>query len=208
MKRSFKSPLSTAIAIAVGSIVLLGYFLKIPLLVDLRSIFLRWAAILAGTALIVGLGNMVRIHLKKSTSRTTGAVYSLVFLISFFASLALIGFFGPISTAASFAYNRIILPVESSLMAVLTVVLIMACIRIFMYRNDLFSVIFILTVILVLLGMVTLPFLDIPLLGGLRSWIIQVPAMAGGRGILLGVALGAIAAGLRILTGSDRPYEG
>jgi hypothetical protein len=32
--------------------------------------------------------------------------------------------------------------------------------------------------------------------------------MAGARGILLGVALGTVATGLRILIGADRPYGG
>jgi len=32
--------------------------------------------------------------------------------------------------------------------------------------------------------------------------------VAGARGILLGVSLGVIATGVRILIGSDRPYGG
>jgi hypothetical protein len=43
---------------------------------------------------------------------------------------------------------------------------------------------------------------------GLRSLLVQIPAVAGARGVLLGVALGAIATGLRILMGVDRPYGG
>jgi hypothetical protein len=33
-----------------------------------------------------------------------------------------------------------------------------------------------------------------------------VPTLAGVRGILLGVALGTIATGLRVLMGAERPY--
>jgi len=70
-------------------------------------------------------------------------------------------------------------------------------------------VIFILTAFLILLGTAPLyGFGDIPLLNGLRRWIAQVPAMAGARGILIGVALGTIATGLRVLIGADRPYGG
>jgi hypothetical protein len=32
--------------------------------------------------------------------------------------------------------------------------------------------------------------------------------VAGGRGILLGIALGSLVAGLRVLMGADRPYRG
>jgi hypothetical protein len=40
----------------------------------------------------------------------------------------------------------------------------------------------------------------------IKDWILNVPTLAGVRGILLGVALGTIATGLRILLGADRPY--
>jgi hypothetical protein len=45
-------------------------------------------------------------------------------------------------------------------------------------------------------------------LAELRSWIARVPAAAGARGLILGVALGIVATGLRVLAGVDRPYEG
>ena len=38
------------------------------------------------------------------------------------------------------------------------------------------------------------------------TWLSQVPAVAGARGLLLGIALGAIATGLRVLLAIDRPY--
>jgi hypothetical protein len=50
--------------------------------------------------------------------------------------------------------------------------------------------------------------ISLPGLVELRYWIAQVPAMAGARGLLLGIGLGIVATGLRILIGSDRPYGG
>jgi uncharacterized membrane protein len=60
-------------------------------------------------------------------------------------------------------------------------------------------------VILVLLGQTTLGLL--PILPELKEWILDVPAMAGVRGILLGVALGAVLTGVRLLLGVERPYS-
>jgi hypothetical protein len=84
------------------------------------------------------------------------------------------------------------------------------------------SVVFIIVAIVSLIGMV--PFFNIDLadlvvwrdslhaytLNEVRAWpwvwLSQVPAVAGARGLLLGIALGAIATGLRVLLAIDRPY--
>ena len=54
-----------------------------------------------------------------------------------------------------------------------------------------------------LLGQV--PLFNLGILKNLRDWIVQVWAMAGMRGVLLGVALGITATALRVLIGADRP---
>ena len=51
-------------------------------------------------------------------------------------------------------------------------------------------------------GVIWTGFLDI------NSWIQRIPMMAGIRGILIGAGLGAIAMGIRILTGRERGYLG
>lgn len=94
-------------------------------------------------------------------------------------------------------------------MAVLAIILLFAGIRLFRRRLDLFSFVFWITAILVLLG--TAPFFfsgQLPFLGQVRTLIAQIPAAAGARGILIGVSLGIVVTGLRILVGSDRPYSG
>jgi hypothetical protein len=63
--------------------------------------------------------------------------------------------------------------------------------------------VFLCTAILVLLGQV--PVWNLTVFQDVRDWIMRVPAMAGMRGILLGVALGITATALRVLIGADRP---
>jgi hypothetical protein len=96
------------------------------------------------------------------------------------------------------------------LLALLAVTLIYASIRLLRRRLNLVSVLFLLTVLLVLISSAPLPFFgNIPILGNLvHPLITQVFATAGVRGILLGVALGTLTTGLRILLGADRPYGG
>jgi hypothetical protein len=70
------------------------------------------------------------------------------------------------------------------------------------------SIIFLVTAAFLIFGSATLPFGDIPLISTIARWVTQVLALGGARGILIGVALGALTTGLRVLFGADRPYGG
>jgi hypothetical protein len=48
---------------------------------------------------------------------------------------------------------------------------------------------------------------SIPVLSEIISAIQKIP-LAGSRGVLIGISLGSLITGLRILTGIDRPYSG
>jgi hypothetical protein len=95
--------------------------------------------------------------------------------------------------------NGILVPTEISLTAILSVTLMYASVRMLRWRIDFKTILFLLTALLMLVGIGL-----IPPLGSL----IQVLAAGGARGILIGLALGTLTTGLRILFGADRPYGG
>lgn len=204
------APISTATAIAVGLIILLGYFFNLEPLVRIRQILLNWAVILAAVALLVGVANLLSVHWKKVAAGRTPSYYnSLILIVSLIVTIAVVGYFGPTAPTSMWIFNYIQVPIESSLFAILTVILVAAAARLVRGRLNSFSIIFLATVLIVLLG--TAPILGAGIPGlygplGLRTWIARIPAVAGSRGILLGVALGTIATGLRVLMGADRPY--
>ena len=71
------------------------------------------------------------------------------------------------------------------------------------------AIIFIFTALIIMLGSAPFPFFTIPLVGDfIRPFIISIFATSGARGILLGVALGTLLTGIRVLIGADRPYGG
>lgn len=196
-----------AIAIAVGLLVLAGYF--IPGLGGIQALLLNWAGILLGVAALIGIFNLILVHGEKIRNHEKGSAYSglLIFslLITFLVSISL----GPADPAMRILIGGIIIPVEASLMAILSVTLLYAAIRLLRRRVDGMSVVFLVTVLIVLVGSLSLPFGEIPLIGDtLRPWITKVLALGGARGILIGVALGTLTTGLRALLAIDRPYGG
>jgi hypothetical protein len=208
--RTLSTVFLAIIAIVSGVVVLLGYFLPgIPFFVNLRVAFLNWAMILAAVAVFVGIANLFWVHIKKLQNKndTAYSVLLLVFLLGTFAlGLAL----GPTSPAMNVVFASIQIPVETSLMALLAVSLLYATIRLLRWRANFMSITFIITALIIFLGTAPIPFLGpVPFFSDwLRPIIAQVPAAAGARGILLGVALGTLMTGLRILFGADRPYGG
>jgi hypothetical protein len=205
----FRAPLSTAFAIVVGLVVLLSYFVELDLLASIRGLLLNWAMILAAVALLVGVANLFSVHWRKITSARPEGFYSGVLLLSLVATIVIAGYFGPTAPWSLWIFNHIQVPIESSLMAVLAVTLAFASARLLHRRLNWFSLIFVTTALIVLLGTAPLLGVEIPGLHGqqgLRSFIARIPAVAGARGLLLGVALGTVATGLRVLIGADRPY--
>ena len=205
---TLKIPISTAVAIAVGLVVLLGYFLSNNILVSLRVAFLEWAVIITAIALLVGVVNLGYVHWRKTTTAQTNSVYSIVLLVSLVITILVVGWFGPAHEFSQWIFNYVQVPVETSLMALLAVILAYASARLLLRRLNTVSIIFVVTVLLVLIAATPVMGIDLPGLSEFRDWVVQVPAVAGTRGILMGVALGIIATGLRILMGSDRPYRG
>ena len=197
---------TAVIAIAAGILILGGYFF--PALVGLQTLLLNWAIILTGVAALAGIFNLISVHTDKVRRGEKGGIYSALLVISLIATFFLGIILRPEHSAMKSVMNGIIIPSEAALLGILTISLLYAAIRLLRRRVDVMSIFFLLTAVFLLFGSATLPFGDIPLFGTLARWVTQVWALGGVRGILIGVALGALTTGLRVLFGADRPYGG
>jgi hypothetical protein len=187
--------------------VLAGYFVEIGFLSDLRLLLVNWSVLLAAVAVIVGVIHIWRVHWARIKTHQDGWFNSLVLIIFLLGTFIAVAYFGPVSTPSLFIFNYILAPIEMSLMALLAIILLMASVKLFKKRLSGFSLLFLGVVVLVILGSISLPGLETQPFGELKNWIAQIWAGAGVRGILLGVVLGTVAAGFRILLGVERPYS-
>jgi hypothetical protein len=200
--------LATIFAIASGILVLLGYFYPLPLLVQLRVLLTNWAVLIAASAVLIGIYNLVAVHAEKIRGREKGSANSWTLIVSLFLTIAFL-IYGAFSGSQEFVTRLVadsfIVPVEASLMAVLTVTLIYASIRLLRRRLDVMSVLFLIAAVLFLIA-----FMPTPLSSGNPSiaQFMNVFSTGGARGLLIGIALGVLLTGLRIIFGVDRPYGG
>lgn len=197
-----------AVASATGLLVLVGYFVDLALFDLLRLLLIQWAVLLAAASLLIGLFNLLMVHWTKVSIQDFGWPYSALLILVFMVTLALGLIFGPDYEVVLLLFQYVQVPIEASLLALLAITLTVAAFRMLARRRDMMSVVFLMTALIVLAGSAPPP------TGGqtpqalaiARAWITQVWAAAGARGILIGVALGSVTAGLRVLMASDRPY--
>jgi len=228
-----KRSIPMILTMIVGVLTLLSYLLLgvFPWLSFVRSVFVQLAIIVAAVAMFLGSVNVLSVHLTQVFRRRPGGFYSFVLVASFIAVLVVSAIAGGAELTRQLAAGKLIqegnrvvqegvanpvmigiyeyalIPIQSSLAALLPFLLAFAAYRTLRMRTAFGkagAVAFLLSAILVLLGQAAMVF-NWPVLGGLREWILRVGAMAGMRGILLGVALGITATALRVLIGAERP---
>lgn len=206
------------ITLSVGLIVLLSFALENQVLFLLRSVFVEWTVIVIAFAVLLGVINVVRVHGQR-IQQGHGVVFSVVLIVAFIAVFVpgimppdavpdrLRTLVGPTGSVVQFVYQYVQRPLQSTLFSLMAFFVATAAWRAFRIRSAASFTMFI-AAVLVLLGSISLA------VGGgwsllieAKDWILSVPVLAGARGILLGIVLGTIVAGLRLLMGVERPYS-
>ena len=197
---------STVVAMTVGLLVLADFFVNSDSINALGLYLVRAASVVAAFALVLGMVNVLTVHLGKVYTRDRSWGYSMVLLGSMFLTLG-VGFItgGPASPQMQQLFEVVLFPLEATLFSLLGFFVVTAAFRAFRVKN--FETgLFVTFAIIVLLGQVPIGAMLWDQLPVIKDWVLDVPALSGARGILLGVALGTVATGLRVLLGLDRPY--
>jgi len=110
--------------------------------------------------------------------------------------------FGLNDSPINWLFENVYVPLQGAFFALAAFFIATAAYRALRARNF-ETMLMLLAALVVFLGQTPL----LQTLTDAKEWVLQVPSEAGVRGILLGVALGTIATGLRLLVGLDRPYS-
>jgi hypothetical protein len=221
------------IAIIAGFVLLVANFIPFAENWGLKA--QEWFNILAVGAMLLGGGNLIKLHLMKISSKKSGWGYSAVTIICFFLVLvvgllqmgvhpsekfpnyAWSGYVLEEGSGLWWIYAHMVVPLTSTMFAMLAFYVATAAFRAFRAKNT-EATLLLITAGIVLLGRT---YAGVWLFEGwlpesmqwlrfdnLTVWIMDIPNTAGTRAITIGIALGVVATSLRILLGVDRSYLG
>ncbi len=180
---------------------------------DTGQMLILLMGVVGALAVIIGILNLIGVHLRK-LSRPSTAVYSGLTVLTLVVVLVLhllerLGIFtisAPSGTPVLSLTLQDILQVaiQSALAGILFFFFVFAAYRLMRRRVTVWGLLFVATAVIILIGYTQQP--D-SLLFHLRTWILHVPVSAGTRGLLIGIAIGTVVIGARVLIGQDRIFR-
>ena len=207
--QTIKRGLPLAIAIAFGLLTLVGLMLPLPALTDL---ILGWVGFLAAVALVLGVLNLLAVHVQRATSENN--LYSAVLILSILAvfGLAVTDALSITDNGVASAFDWIQVPLETALASLMAFFLLFLGFHMLKSQRSVGAILFWLTATLVLFSNVFIATALVP--ASIRNVFLQIQTIindiiviAGVRGLLIGIALGTITMSVRILLGFDQPYN-
>ncbi|MFB3909145.1 MAG: hypothetical protein ACE15D_12160 [Candidatus Eisenbacteria bacterium] len=196
------------LAIFFGWFMILQFFSPLPFVQTISARLQEWIIVIAAAAVVLGVANVGRIHLRKLQRKEGGWPYSIPLLAGVVA-MAAIGLIGGIDPGTPFdwLYLNAYVPMQGTMFALLAFFIASAAYRAFRIRSweaGLLAV----AAVLVMIGRVPVGAAIWDRFPTVSEWIMNYPQLAAKRAILIGAALGAIATGLKILLGLERGVIG
>ena len=204
-----KRGLPVFIAVFIGLLTLVGLVLPLP---QLNNLLLSWATFLLSVALLIGVLNLFFVHLRRLLRQRN--LYSGILMGSMLAvfGLAVTDSLSITTDGVNTIFNQIQFPLEAALASLMAFFLLTSGFQLLKRQRNKWSLLFILTAILVLIINIITSFALIPesirQIGNQISRLLRdVIATAGMRGLLIGIALGTVMLSIRLLLGMERPYN-
>lgn len=163
------------------------------------AVLLRLVAIVVALSIVIGVANLLYVHVGRAAR---GKFFSAVVLASF--AFTIYWYLSKRGDTSLLEAAQV--PIESALAALLFLSLTLGGARILRRRADIWGLLFVVVAVIALLG--SIPLAELAPVKALSDWLLAIPVSAGARAILLGIALGAVVAGVRALLGQDRAFRG
>jgi hypothetical protein len=195
-----------AITFVTGLAMVIQYFVPHDPFGGIQQEFNQWYLIVAAFAMVLGVGNLIKLHSQRIRRQGSGWGYSIILLISL-GSMGLFGIVQGITEGTVYYYlwQNMMIPLGATMFSLLAFFVASASYRAFRARNR-EAALLLVAATLVMIGRVPVGEFIYSGLPVIADWIMNIPNTAGQRAILIGIALGTVSASLRLILGIERAY--
>lgn len=218
-----KKNLPLAICFVVGMLTWLQYYISNRVSTDYIEAMTQWDIIISAFAFLLGLGSLCIVHYHKVSKKSEGWGYSL-----FMFGGILIGLVCGVASKGNqldpetgvllsfgWVYNYLLTPLSGTMFSLLAFYVVSASYRAFRIKSK--------EAFILLVAAAALLFGRVPIgqflwnkfmawmpfsISDFGEWIMICPSTAARRGIMIGIALGAIATSVKIIFGIEKQYLG
>ncbi len=203
--------LPIGIVTGVGLFMVVQYFIPREELEWLYEWTIDWSIVIGCFAMLLGLYSLTNVMVSKVKRQAPGWGYSLLALagLFFMIFIGLVPHYQDSLKLGSLfmdLFQYIYVPIQAAMFSLLAFYIASAAYRAFRARTVLATILLV-SAIIIMLRLVPLGPLS-AVNQWLVNFILTVPNMAAKRAFWIGVGLGAVATGLKIILGIERTYMG
>lgn len=175
---------------------------------------LQLVAVVTAFAVLIGVLNLlIFVHLRRLLEGNRGALYSFALILSFTMVIVVYSadqaelWSGDLEgeQLSPRIYQLTLVTIESAIAGLVLFALVFGAFRLMNRRVRWDYLLFLAALLVALLGW--LPIEGFGDLADVRDWLLRVPVTAGTRGLLIGIALGTVVVGIRLLLAQERFYQ-
>jgi hypothetical protein len=199
------------VSIFVASMMILNFFLDVPIINTIAQELTIWALIIQLIAIGIGAVNMIRSHYRVINRRDPGRWYFSLYMMALFVIMMLLGIPGTIGSTEnsiySWLFNQVYVSLGATLYAITGFYIFSAAYRAFRARTIDAGLMLLAGIIMMLsnapVGEVI--WTGFPEIGG---WLLETGQNPWQTSIVMTEAFGMLAFGYRAFTGKERGFYG
>jgi hypothetical protein len=164
--------------------------------------------VIFAAGLVVGGVTYAHTHVRTAIARRVGWFYSVLALAALVVMVTA-GLAGGIERGSLFMwlFTNLQAPLQQTVFSLLAFFVASAAYRGFRARTT-EAALLLLVAVIVMLGRIPIGEMLSPWLPRTAGWLVDIPAVAAKRGILIGIGLGSVAVALRVMLGIERAWLG